>query len=305
MPGKDINVLNADGGISFRLVTEHYHELLKIPLRAGRLLTSGDRSGAPPVVIINEAAARKYFPGEDPIGRKVDLDGNRTIVGVVGDVHQTSLETDPLAEAYVPLRQSNAYGGELLVRTIGSPYGVLPAVKSAVFTILPDVPLRNVGTMDELIARRLAQRRFSMLLLGLFGVLGLVIAAVGIYGVMAYVVAQRTREIGVRLALGATRARVVRMVLLDAALLVAIGLSAGVVASWYLSATSKAYLFQLEPNDPRTFAAAALARRCCISRRRGSARRAASVDPWLRYGRIAGLGAHDPHQPSGFFAQRR
>ena len=125
---------------------------------------------------------------------------------------------------------------------------MLPVVKSIVMNVLPDVPLRNVRTMDELFARRIAQRRLNMLLLGLFGLLGLVISAVGLYGVMAYVVSQRTREIGVRMALGATRSKVVRMVLTNACLLVAVGLIIGGVGAWYLSATAKAFLFGLEPN---------------------------------------------------------
>ncbi len=114
-------------------------------------------------------------------------------------------------------------GGELVVRTSGNPYEVLPAVKSAVFAVLPDAPLRNVITMKELVGKRLAQRRFNLLLLGLFGILGLVISTVGIYDLMAWVVSQRTREIGVRMALGATRWNIIAMVVLDAAALVAAG----------------------------------------------------------------------------------
>jgi putative ABC transport system permease protein len=156
----------------------------------------------------------------------------------------------------------------------------VPAVKAAVYAVLPDVPLRNIGTMEELIAKRLAQRRLNMLLLGLFGLLGLVIAAVGIYGLMAFLVAQRTREIGVRIALGASQSRVVGMVLVKACVLVTSGLAIGSVAAWYLSATARAFLFQLEPTDPRAFAAAvgALVAASLLASAL-PARRAARVDP--------------------------
>ena len=152
---------------------------------------------------------------------------------------------------------------------------VLPAVKAAVLAVLPDVPLRNVRTMEEVMSRQVAQRRLNMLLLGLFGLLGLVISAVGIYGVMAYVVSQRTREIGVRMALGATRANVVGMVLRNACALVAAGLVIGGVGAWYLSAAAKTFLFRLEANDPRAFAAAlvsAVARRARRQRHSRAAR---------------------------------
>ena len=218
----------------------------------------------------------------DPIGRTVPIDGNRTVVGVVGDVHQASLEVEPVTEAYVPMAQSRVPGAELVVRTSGNPYDVLPAVKAAVFAVLPDVPLRNVRTMEELVARRMAQRKLTMLLLGLFGLLGLVIAAVGVYGVMAYVVSQRTREIGVRMALGATRANVVAMVLVNACALVTAGLVIGGVAAWYLSAASKAFLFRLEPTDPRAFAAAIVSLFvAALVASAIPARRAASVDPMV------------------------
>jgi putative ABC transport system permease protein len=279
IPGKTID-LNLDRGISFRQVTPEYHKVLKIPLRSGRLFDLTDRKGAANVVIINESAATKYFPGENPIGRTVGLDGNRTVIGVVGDVHQTSLEMEPRTEAYIPMEQGRAIGGELVIRTSGHPYDVLPAVKSAVFAVLPDVPLRNVMTMEEVIGRRVAQRRLNMLLLGLFGLLGLVISAVGIYGVMAYVVSQRTREIGVRMALGATRSDVIGMVLRNASVLLVLGLVIGGVGAWYLSAVAQTFLFRMQPTDPRAFAAALLLLAfAALVASAIPARRAASVDP--------------------------
>ena len=275
--------LTAGEMIGLTTVTPDYHTALRIPLRRGRLFASTDREGAPPVAIVNDSAATKYFPGEDPIGRPIALAGNtRTIVGVVADVHQFSFEVAPRAEAYVPLEQSLVLGSELVIRTSGSPYDVLPQVKAAVFTVLPDVPLRNIRTMDELIAMRVAQRRVSMLLLGLFGLLGLVISAVGVYGVMAYVVSQRVREIGVRMALGATRANVMRMVLLSATALVVSGLVVGGVGAWYLSAAARAFLFGVEATDPRAFAAAVLLLAvAALAASAIPARRAASVDPMV------------------------
>ena len=279
--GKNID-LNADSGVGIRYVTPEYHSAMKIPLRSGRLFSEHDRKTAPGVVIINEAAAKHYFPGEDPIGRMVSVRGDRTVVGVVGDVHQVSLEAEPMTEAYVPMAQWRMSGGLLAIRTTGDPYDVLPAVKAAVYAVLPDVPLRNVATMEELVARRLAQRKFSMLLLGLFGLLGLAIAAVGVYGLMAYVVSQRTREIGVRMALGATRADVVRMVLLNACALVVAGLALGAIAAWYLSAVSQAFLFRLQATDPRAFVAAVVCLFLAgLAASAIPARRAASVDPMV------------------------
>jgi predicted permease len=281
IPGR--NLTNGAEIINARIVTPDYYRALRIPLRRGRLFEAADRMGVEPVVIVNESAARKYFPGEDPIGRSITISREvRTVVGVVGDVHQAGLETEPRAEAYVPLAQvSNLRGGgDLVIRTSGDPYDALPAIKAAVMQVLPDVPLRNVSTMEEIFARRIAQRRLNMLLLGLFGLLGLVISAVGLYGVMTYVVSQRTREIGVRMALGATRWKVVGLVLTNAGVLVTAGLIIGGAGAWYLSAIARAFLFRLEPNDPRAFVAAlvtlllAAAIATIIP-----ARRAASVDP--------------------------
>jgi predicted permease len=279
VPGR--KPVNDREGISIRRISTGYHRAIGIPLRQGRLFEASDRKGSPNVIIINEAAARTYFPGEDPVGRTVTLsNAERTIVGVVGDIHQTSLETEPIPEVYVPMGQLRVLNGDLIIKTAAHPYDVLPAVRSAVLAALPDVPLRNVRTMEELYSRRIAQRKLNMLLLGLFGILGLVISAVGIYGVMAYVVSQRTREIGVRMALGATRGTVIRMVLRHAGLLVLAGLLLGGIGAWYLSAAAERFLFRLESNDPRAFIAAIVALALAgVIASAIPARRAASVDP--------------------------
>jgi len=157
---------------------------------------------------------------------------------------------------------------------------VLPAVKAAVLQVMPDVPIRNVRTMEEVISRRVAQRKLNMLLLGLFGVLGLVISAVGIYGVMAYTVSQRTREIGVRMALGATRSTVVSMVMRQAGWLLVIGLVVGGIGAWRLSRFAEKFLFKLDTSDPRAFAAALITLTlAALIASAIPARRAASVDP--------------------------
>ena len=281
VPGRKIE---GDTSISIRRVTADYHKTLRIPLRRGRYFEKSDRKGTPNVVILNDAAAKRWFPGEAAVGATVSIYGlpEATVVGVVGDVHQTSLETDPRTEVYLPLAQSRVGSGELLVRTSDDPYRVLPAVKAAVLGVMPNVPLRGVRTMEELISRRTAQRRLNMLLLGLFGLLGLVIAAVGIYGVMAYVVSQRTREIGVRMALGATRARVIGMVMKNAGLMIAGGLVIGGAGAWYFSTAAKAFLFRLESTDSRAFAAAIVTLAvAALVATIIPARRAARVDPMV------------------------
>ena len=278
IPGRTLE--RPDNSISIRQVTPDYQQAMGIPLRRGRLFTGADRDGAAPVVILNESAAKKYFPGEDAVGKQVAINGDRMIVGVVGDVYQSSLEVEPRTEAYVPVAQSRTLGGELVIRTSGDPYAVLSAVRSASLAVFPDVPLRNVRTMDEVIGRLVAQRRFNMLMIGLFGVLGLVISAVGIYGVMAYLVAQREREIGVRMALGASRGTVVAMVLRTAGVLVVIGLVIGGAAAWSLGGAAKAFLFKIDATDPRVYAVAiGLLVSAALLATVIPARRAASVDP--------------------------
>jgi len=257
LPGRG-ELKGDDDSIDQRRVSVDYLKLLRVPLVRGRMLTPEDREGAMPVVVINEAAARKYWPGADAIGQRVKINStDRIVVGIVGDIRHFGPETPPRQECYMPLAQDQIVGAELVMRTNGDPLKVLPAVKAAIWSVNREQHLSgDVFTLDTYMDRLIAQRRFNMALLALFGVLGLVIAAVGIYGVMAYVVAQRINEIGVRMALGATPGRVLSMVLGRAAVLMAAGLAIGGVGAWYLSVGVKTFLFEVQPNDVRVFAVA-------------------------------------------------
>jgi putative ABC transport system permease protein len=279
--GRGFTAMSTPWGISIgmRHVTPDYFATMAIPLRQGRVFSADDRSGTPAALILNESAVRRYFAGQSPIGSIVDIRGPHTIVGVVGDV-RTSLETAPTPEAYVPVAQGAATAGDLVVRTSGDPYLALPYVRAAVRAVFPDVPLRLVRSIDDTLADRVGPRRFNMMLMSLLGGLGVLIAAVGIYGLLAYLVAQREREIGVRIALGATRRAVIGLVTGRASGLVGLGLAIGAAGAYVLGGTAKAFLFRMEVTDPRVFAAAigVLVLAALIATIL-PARRAASVDP--------------------------
>lgn len=260
-------------------VTADYQRVMGLPIRRGRFLDDADRSGAEPVVVISDATAQIFFSDSDPLDK---IFQRARVVGVVGDV-RFGVEEEPPAMAYLPLIEAGSVrirGGQLFVKTDGAPAAMLPAIRKAVHDVLPGVPVSDARPLEERVSQATAHRRLSMLLLGLFGVLGLVIAAVGVYGVMAHAVAARTREIGVRVALGATRARVIRGVLSRTAALVGTGLAIGGVGAWMLGAFAPPFLFQLEPTDSRVFAAALLVlAAAALIASLIPARRAATVDP--------------------------
>jgi predicted permease len=281
LPGRG-EVKEDEGSIDIRTVSDNYLQLLRVPLLRGRYFSSDDRENSTPVVMVNQAAAQMYWPGQDAVGRHITLSKkDRMVVGVVGNIHHLGPEIPPRQECYVPVAQNPQSGDTLVVRTQSDPMRVLPAIKSVVWSLNPEQRFSGDSfTLEQYLDRLIAQRRFNMALLALFGALGLVIAAVGIYGVMAYVVAQRTTEIGVRMALGATRGSIIAMVLRRATALVAVGLVIGGVTSWYLSAGVKTLLFEIRPNDARILAAAlvTLAATALLASAL-PARRAASVDP--------------------------
>lgn len=265
-------------------VTADYHRVMGIPLLAGRLFTSDDRDEAPPVMLIDETAASTLFPGENPVGQFLDMAGTREIVGVVGAVrHGFSEGAEPRPAAYLPIQQGEpgrSPAAHLVVRTASDPWEAMPTVRAAVFATWSDVPLRNVSTVADLAAEAHAPLRLGTRLMSLFGALGLLISAVGIYGVVAYAVSRRRREIAIRIALGATAGRVIRLIAHHSAVLAIVGVIVGGIAAWTLAGTTEPLLFQLDPTDVRVFGAA-LGVPLAVSILAGvvSARRAAAVDP--------------------------
>jgi predicted permease len=281
LPGR--GKLEGEGDdIDRRTISSNYLQLLGIPLLKGRYLSDDDREGSTPVLVINQAAAARYWPGQEALGQRITINQTeRVVVGIVGNIHHLGPEIAPRQECYLPGSQERNFGNNLVLRTAGEPMALLPAVKAAIWTVNREQRFTgDTMTLERYMDRLIAQRRFNMAVLALFGVLGLVIAAVGIYGVMAYVVAQRTNEIGVRMALGATRGNVVSMVLRRAGGLMALGLLIGGAGAWYLSAGVKSFLFEVQPNDLGIFAAA-LAVLACAGFLASvlPARRAATVDP--------------------------
>jgi putative ABC transport system permease protein len=276
-------------GTAVDMVTQGSFTALRIPLKAGRLLDQRDGANATQTAVVNEAFVRRYFPNEDPLGHRFQTAGNkswRTIVGVVGDTRQMGLAAEVMPEVFLPLEQSPYPDMELVIRTDADPLTLVSAVRAAVASIDRDVPLFGVETLDDMLAGEVASQRFNMALLGAFAGLALLLAAVGIYGVMAYAVGQRTQEIGIRMALGALPENVLRMVLMQGARLAVFGVVLGLGAGIALTRLLRSLLFEVKPSDPATFGvcagilfAAAIAA-CWIP-----ARRATRVDPLvaLRY----------------------
>jgi predicted permease len=262
---------------------------MKIPVVKGREFTDRDRLSGPRVAVVNEALARKHFAGENPIGRRVAFSRDQPqwyeIVGVVGNVKHRGLDAADRAELYLPYRQplfSNwtVRPMQVVVRTAGDPLMAAATMRREIARIDAEQPISDVRTMDERIGRSLESRRFNMILLAAFAVLALALAAIGIYGLIAYAVTERTHEIGVRLALGAQRRDVMAMIVAQGMAMTAAGTAAGIVSALLVTRLMSSLLFGVSTVDPITFTAipvllAAVAFVACYV----PARRATRVDP--------------------------
>ena len=285
----------------FYLAEPDYLTAMGIPLHRGRFFTQDDNEHSPPVIVIDESFAREYFPNEDPIGKRINIGIINTepeIVGIVGHVKQWGLDTDGdarhpiVAQAYMPLMQipDQFWNGppqsEVVVRTKGSPAGMVPAIRDAIEKMNSENVMYETKPLEQVVAESLADRQFSMILLGVFAALALLLSSIGIYGVISYVVGQRTHEIGIRMALGAQPGHVLRLMLGEGMRMALVGVAIGIVAALGLTQLMTNMLFGVSAADPITFCGVALVlagvalTACYIP-----ARRAMRVDPMvaLRY----------------------
>jgi putative ABC transport system permease protein len=276
-----------------RVIGPDYFSTMSIPLRAGRLFNAQEFSQEKHVTIINQSFAEKYLHGMNPLGQKAVIDMKdeaenqpSEIIGVVGDVHQMGLDTEPEPTVYWPLPELVYSGMTILVRTSNDPLALLSTIRNQVQQLDPELPMAAVATMDHLLTDSLSRSRFTMLLLGIFAVVALVLAAVGIYGLIAYSVTQRTQELGIRIALGAQRHDILHLVLAQGMRLTLLGVAVGTLAALALSRLLGTLLFGVSATDPLTFAGvagllASVALTACFI----PTRRAMRVDPIvaLRY----------------------
>ncbi len=272
--------------------TPDYFKTMGIPLIRGRYFEERDTSEALPVAIIDQSLAQKYWPNEDPLGKRIVFEGTREnplwreIVGIVGHVKHTDLEGESRAQYYIPHQQRPQPNMALVIRTPNDPNALAGSVRGIIKSVDSDLPVFRVRTMDQFVADSMTQRKFALLLICVFACLALLLSAIGLYGVMAYSVTQRTHELGLRMALGAQASDVLKLVVKQGMLLAVVGLGLGVVGAIFLSRLMKTMLFNVSATDPLVFVAialtlAAVALLACFV----PARRATKVDPMvaLRY----------------------
>jgi predicted permease len=288
---------NESHDAEFRFVSPNYFRVLGVQLVRGREISAADTTTSEPVVFINQAMAKEFWHGQDPLGQRIWFGKGtgssaepapRTIAGIVGDVRDMSLAEAPEPTMYIPFAQG--HGGvsdaTFILHANQDPRALIPAIRTIIHESAPNVPLSSLQTMDDAISSSLTSQRFATTLLVIFGAMALLIATVGVYGVVSYSVAQRTHEIGIRVALGASRGRVLGMILGQGLRLAVVGIAAGLVASFWLTKLLSDLLYGIKPTDPVTFVGVALAliavalAACWIP-----ARRATRVDPMvaLRY----------------------
>ncbi|HET6981023.1 MAG TPA: FtsX-like permease family protein, partial [Myxococcaceae bacterium] len=247
--------------VEHRVVTPGFFETLRIPLLQGRRIEDGDRDGAPPVVVVNESFVRAYFPRGDALGKRIRLVSPQTdwatIVGVVGDVRHFGLDRPAPLIMYFPVDQQPTEGMSYVVRSAAPPAEVSRRLVSALQSVDAGVPIFAVRPLESFLSASVAERRFTLVLVGTFAFLALLLAAVGLYGVIAYSVRQRTKEIGVRMAIGADAARIARLVASESVRMVAFGLAAGLLGALVTARLLAGFLYGVQPADPLAIVAAA------------------------------------------------
>ena len=274
---------------SFRLVSPGYLQAMGIPLKRGRDFNDYDTRDSTPVALINETLAKHYFTNEDPVGKQLNIEGQqapREIVGIIGDVKQIKLDAEGNPEIYVPFFQFAVPAMNIVVRTQTEPGSMTSAVLQQISRVDPDQPVFQVKTMDQYLGESMDQRRLSTVLLGIFAALALMLAAIGVYGMMSYLVSQQTREIGIRMALGARQLDIFKLVVRHGMWLCFLGIAFGVAAALFLTRVMTSSLYGISASDPLTYITisvllAVIALLACII----PARRAIAVDPItaLRY----------------------
>jgi putative ABC transport system permease protein len=270
------------------VASDGYFETMQIPLREGRLFNARDNADAPLVTIVDEALARRYWPNESPVGKRISFqNGMREIVGVVGHVRHQSLDgVEDRVQYYTPLLQVPVANTYIAVRTPGNPTQLAGAVREAIRSVDKDLPVFRVTAVEQMVSDSLAQRRISTILLGIFAFAAIALAAIGLYGLMSYSVTQRTHEIGIRMAIGASRTSVIRMVIGHGLLLAGIGVALGLIGAFALTRVMNTLLFGVSATDPATFAVVSLLLlAAALAAAWIPARRATRVDPIiaLRY----------------------
>jgi len=274
-----------------RIVSSDYFRVLETPLQKGRYFTPADKIDSPPVAIINHALAQRYWPNEDPVGKRIKiLTATKpvwaTIVGIVTDIHHRGLDLDPLPEFYVPFAQAPYPAMILTVRAAQDPPSLTSAIRREVQAIDLAQPIAHVRTLEQVIADSVAPRRLSVMLLAVFAGVALILASVGIYGVMSFLVVQRTHEIGVRMALGAQRVDVLRLIILHAGKLICAGTALGLAGALFGSSVLRSVLYQVSALDLPTFVLVTLAlATVALLASYIPARRATRADPMIALGR--------------------
>jgi putative ABC transport system permease protein len=240
------------------IVDTNYFRAMEVPLIAGRNFTGFDTYQTQPVAVIDQTLAQQYWPGKDPLGQQVKFGFGRgvegvAIVGVVGDIKSDGFEAPSVPHIYVALGQFAPINAVVFLRSRSGVENLGDAVRSVVEKMDPNVPVHSISSMDQIIARSMADRRFSLDLLGVFAAAALLLAAIGIYGVMSYSFSQRTHEVGIRIALGAQRVDILRMALAEGMRIVLIGLAAGLIGAAIMTRFFQAMLFDVRPIDPTTY----------------------------------------------------